>query len=173
MTQGRFVAYDSAARLAAFEAKYIPEPNSGCWLWLGATRTARGYPLFYDGARKVGGHRWSYESFVGPIPAGLTIDHLCRTPSCVNPDHLEPVTGYVNTLRGRGFPAANVAKEACPQGHPYSGGNLRLDARGGRVCRRCANDRAIAYAKAHRAQLTERERQRRQKLTAAARGKER
>lgn len=87
-----------------------------CWLWTGATLT--GYGRF-----KVGGgdlmtlaHRYAYTLMVGPIPEGLTIDHLCRVTNCVNPDHLEPVTMAENTAR-----KPRVIR--CPQGHEYDEAN--------------------------------------------------
>lgn len=62
-----------------------------------------GYGAFHIGEpdRIVSAHRWAYEEIIGPIPEGLEIDHLCRTPACVNPAHLEPVTRSVNMLRGQ------------------------------------------------------------------------
>ncbi len=62
----------------------IPEPNSGCWLWLNRVNGA-GYGDI--GAGKSA-HRASYSAFVGPIPAGIHVLHKCDQPSCVNPDHL-------------------------------------------------------------------------------------
>lgn len=47
----------------------------------------------------VGAHRVAYELFVGPIPDGLELDHLCRVRNCINPDHLEAVTHQVNVER--------------------------------------------------------------------------
>jgi hypothetical protein len=44
-------------------------------------------------------HRASFEAFVGPIPEGMEIDHLCYVPSCVNPEHLEPATRAENNRR--------------------------------------------------------------------------
>lgn len=70
-----------------------------CWLWEGAA-DAIGYGKFNPGARLIGAHRYSYQSMVGAIPAGLYLDHLCRNPRCVNPDHLEPVTHAENVRRG-------------------------------------------------------------------------
>lgn len=75
---------------------------SGCWLWTGSTNGK--YPKFSAGTVDgrtvlVYAHRWSYEHFVGAIPEGLQIDHLCRVVTCVNPEHLEPVTSSENKMR--------------------------------------------------------------------------
>ena len=88
-----------------FDAKWTPEPNTGCWLWTGVV-DRKGYGQFRVGSqadstrRLVKAHRWAYEHLVGPIPEGRQIDHLCRVPWCVNPEHLEPVTNRENTVRG-------------------------------------------------------------------------
>lgn len=80
----------NADPITRFEDKYIPEPNSGCWIWLGATWRSRGGirgRFFSSGAWKLA-HRSAYEILVGAIPAGLLVCHRCDTPLCVNPDHL-------------------------------------------------------------------------------------
>ncbi|MDP8961530.1 MAG: HNH endonuclease [Actinomycetota bacterium] len=70
-----------------------------CWEWLGGKDTW-GYGTFTDEERRsIGAHRWAYQALVGPIPDGLTLDHLCCNPSCVNPAHLEPVTASENLSR--------------------------------------------------------------------------
>ncbi len=70
-----------------------------CWLW-NAHLDREGYGGFSVGGMSVPAHRWAYEFCVGPIPDGLTIDHLCRVHNCQNPDHLEPVTRRENVRRG-------------------------------------------------------------------------
>lgn len=81
--------------------------TEACWLWIGA-RTGAGYGEIQAGHRSPAGylaptlaHRFAYEYFIGPIPAELQIDHLCRVRHCVNPAHLEPVTNWENGRRGR------------------------------------------------------------------------
>jgi HNH endonuclease len=86
-------------------------------------------------------HRVVYETLVGPIPDGLVIDHLCRNPRCVRPDHMEPVTNQVNVLRGIGITALRKQKTHCPAGHAYSLENTRYSKEGKRNCRTCARDR--------------------------------
>lgn len=83
------------------EAKISRDPD-GCWRWTGA-KGLLGYGVLGRGTRGdglIGAHIASYILNVGPIPAGLVLDHLCRNPSCVNPAHLEPVTRAENTRRG-------------------------------------------------------------------------
>lgn len=88
-----------ARAIARFEASYVPEPNTGCWLWLGG-HTPAGYGQIWYSGRQGYAHRFAYELFRGPIPSGYDIDHLCRQRACVNPAHLEPVTHLVNVRRG-------------------------------------------------------------------------
>lgn len=76
--------------MVRFEAKYIPEPNSGCWLWLAALNT-QGYGIINRGRQADGldaAHRVAWRLFRGPIPEGLHVLHRCDVPCCVNPDHL-------------------------------------------------------------------------------------
>lgn len=128
-----------------FEAKHIPEPNSGCFLWFGAYDPVGGYGYIAGGRGKQElAHRVSYELFVGPIPDGLQIDHKCRMRCCVNPSHLEPVTCKVNIGRGNtGLAAARrqLAKTHCSNGHPYIDENTYRgpgrEGRGRRTCRTC------------------------------------
>lgn len=109
----------NVASLAIVEANSIPEPNSGCWIWLG-TLDPDGYAKMKFRGKNKRVARVGYQCVNGDIPAELVIDHLCRTRSCVNPAHLEPVTNRENTLRGETLAACNVAKTQCPEGHEYS-----------------------------------------------------
>lgn len=84
--------------------------DNGCWEWTGS-RHPRGYGEFFDGSTVVRAHRWAYEQFVGPIPEGLVIDHLCRNTGCVNPLHLEAVTQTENIRRGESPSARYIKKE--------------------------------------------------------------
>lgn len=82
-----------------FETNYIPEPNSGCWLWLGAT-LGKGYGQMQLGRsadkQERLAHRVAWRLFKGPIPEGLDVLHHCDVPSCVNPDHLFLGTDFDN-----------------------------------------------------------------------------
>lgn len=121
---------------ALIERLSIPEPMSGCWLWIGPLHTNLYGRIIVQGER-IYAHQLSYRLFRGPVPDGLELDHLCRTPCCVNPDHLEPVTHKENCLRGRSMCARNAVKTHCPAGHPYDERNTRFPIGGGRKCRKC------------------------------------
>lgn len=106
-----------------------------CWMWSGS-KTSAGYGQIWTGRMNYS-HRFSYELFVGIIPKGMTLDHLCRNRACVNPDHLEAVSLKENILRGYNSAAINSKKTQCPQGHPYSGVNNQ----GSRICQTCHNEK--------------------------------
>lgn len=114
---------------------------SACWIYR-KRPTSRGYAQMKmpDGRQPLA-HRMFYEHHVGPIPDGLTIDHLCKITRCVNPAHLEPVTQQVNTLRGDGPSAINARKTHCPKGHEYTPENTYAVKTGGRACKACSRER--------------------------------
>lgn len=134
-----------------FESKVVLA-ESGCWEWSGAHFQTTGYAIFSmksatDGRwRPTVAHRVSYELYVGPIPDGFQLDHVCRNRGCVNPVHLEPVTARVNTLRGQAPSAVSVRENRCQQGHEFTPENtiFRPNRPGKRECRECvrARDRA-------------------------------
>lgn len=114
-------------------------PPSGCMEWRG-TKARGGYGQVWLNGKYQMAHRISYEQMVGAVPVGRNLDHLCRNPSCVNPDHLEAVDHRTNILRGQGHAGRNARKTHCLRGHPFSventynpPGNNRE-----RVCRKCS-----------------------------------
>ena len=122
-----------------FQNSFIPEPNTGCWIWLGYVNN-KGYAYF---ASKLA-HRYSYLFYKEKtIPNHLTVDHICNVRCCVNPDHLRLLTLRENVLRGN----LNAKKTVCVKGHPYSTQNtIYRKAKCGkqRVCRICHNVRWLA-----------------------------
>ncbi len=122
-----------------FLEKVSPEPNTGCWLWMGATNSHGKYGTSWLNKKSCSAHRVSYMLFVGPIPEGLELDHLCRNTFCVNPRHLEPVTRLENIRRGtQGL--KNRSKTHCKHGHPFDGINSYTDRFGKRKCRACQSE---------------------------------
>ena len=99
---------------------------TACWQWQGAFVNGYGKASIWSNGKslKVRAHRLAYEAFVGPIPDGLELDHLCRQRPCCNPEHLEPVTHLENLRRGK-----PVHVTHCPRGHAYNAENTRLRAR--------------------------------------------
>jgi hypothetical protein len=133
---GTFVQLNIHSRQAASSPiGYIV--TNGCWEWVGALRGG-GYGHWNRNPTGEGqAHRAVYVMTHGPIPKGMTLDHLCRNRICVNPDHLEIVTHRENILRSNGLAAKNLSKTECPLGHPYSGDNLVICRNGRRRCRIC------------------------------------
>ena|SRR6266542_1921582 len=110
--------------------------SSGCWEWNGAHFKA-GYAETWDGKRPLYAHRVAYELWVGPIPDGRQIDHLCRNRGCVNPQHLEVVLPAGNNQRGLSPSAENMRKTHCKRGHPFDEANTHITPTGRRDCRAC------------------------------------
>lgn len=122
--------------------------SDGCWMWQGQI-AANGYGRFRPDPQRpsMQAHRVAYELFVGPIPDGLQLDHLCGVRACVRPDHLEPVTGRENRLRSlANVITINAAKTECKRGHPFTPENtyVRPD-RGHRSCKTCQRENERRY----------------------------
>lgn len=146
--------------LARFMSKIEVQPN-GCWHWKGKLSQG-GYGYFWlDGKMRLA-HRVAYEHFIGSIPEGHEVDHLCHTRdssclggvcqhrACVFWGDLEAVTEHENVMRSRGVAAANAAKAACDQGHPFTEENTYFDSRGDRGCRTCQRRRVKNWAEKNR-----------------------
>lgn len=128
-------------RISIFWAKV--DKTQTCWNWTGGL-TFYGYGRFNIDNTRWPVHRLAYELLVGPIPDGLVLDHLCRNRRCVNPEHLEPVTGRENTLRGVGPSAESARATHCPAGHEFTPENTkRLPKQ--RRCRQCANEATLRW----------------------------
>jgi len=135
------------ARFRAMVEKTGPLWNgSSCWIWRGAKDNVNdGYGVIRSGggrklSRTQKAHRVSYELLVGPIAAGLEIDHLCRVRACVNPAHLEPVTRAENNRRGKSSQVLSDfwrLKTHCLRGHPFDDANTYVTRAGRRHCRAC------------------------------------
>ncbi len=113
-----------------------PEPNTGCWLWSGAINTS-GYGELKVARHQVEAHRFAYEYYRGPIPLNLESDRLCRTRSCANPWHIEPVTRHENWLRGESFTRVQARRDTCSRGHLFD----LIRPNGGRDCSICRQER--------------------------------
>jgi hypothetical protein len=114
--------------------------SSPCWIWQKRINF-KGYGIVSHGDRSHGVHRVAYELFVGPIPEGLQLDHLCCVKACCNPVHLEPVTNAENARRSRGV----RRWEFCKRGHRMDDDNRFINERNGIVlssgCIICRDER--------------------------------
>ena len=133
--------------LERFQSKYIVDPVTGCWLWT-ACVNKDGYGHFRYKGKTLRAHRFSYESYVGPILDDKELDHKCHDDNCkdgkfcwhrrcVNWQHIEPTEHGINARR-----TGKAKRTHCPQGHPYSGDNLKVEIytskrRGQIIARRC------------------------------------
>ncbi len=132
---------------AFLEDKIIPEPNSGCWLWLGGRRDRRhDYGTTGWNGKTWYAHRLVFTLLRYELPKNMLLDHLCRTPACCNPDHLEPCTSKINIHRGEGVASKNLRKTHCPQGHEYTSENT-YEWKDQRFCRACHHQYSTNYAR--------------------------
>lgn len=141
----------STYRLDPVAAFWRQVDKSGeCWLWTG-WKQREGYGRVSTGGITSSGtklvHRIAYELEVGPVPEGLHLDHLCRTPACVKPEHLEPVTAAENARRG----LHGVLRTECRYGHALTPENTYVLKRdGSRRCKTFQREATRRYAERKR-----------------------
>lgn len=116
-------------------SEYLFYGDTLCWEWKGTKSPTTGYGQFKPdgrrGSKLSSPHRFAYEFFIGPIPEGHEVDHLCSVRHCCNPLHLEAVTVQENRRR------RDTKKTHCKWGHPLSGDNIWISSRGLRKCKQC------------------------------------
>lgn len=139
-----------AVDMRGFLLDRVEIDDRGCWLWQLSTNNGYGRFRIPGGSgEQAYAHRTSYESFVGPIPAGYQIDHLCRVPRCINPAHLEAVTQAENIRRGVAPTIVNWRAGVCKHGHSTDDAYVRTD--GSRRCRTCHREQQRVAEKRRRA----------------------
>lgn len=163
-------AYDTDPERRFGEQCWYDE-TTGCVEWMGRLNLC-GYGEFSVGGTGIRAHRWAYGE--NNIPAGFTIDHLCRNRSCQNPEHMEPVTNADNVLRGNGHTAKNARKTVCVRGHALCGDNVNTRHRPGRKpfreCRKCRVAYLRVFYQRHRESLMAKAADRRARAAARKKG---
>lgn len=137
-------------RMTRWGRRIAIDPKKGCWIWLGTVDHhgyAKGLRSRGEGTRLVRLHRVFYEHFVGPVPAGRVLHHMCEVKHCIYPRHLKPVSRGQH-LAEHGFVGAHKSAERskalthCKRGHPWDEANTYVAKNGDRFCRACGRLRA-------------------------------
>ena len=123
-------------------SRWTVDEATGCWLWNGPL-DKDGYGVLYFAGKSHRAHRVAFALHVRGIRSLLTVDHLCFTRSCVNPEHLRLVSHSENASRQR---AKGANKTHCKNGHEFTAANTYVRPQGGRDFRACASARQRVYA---------------------------
>lgn len=127
--------FTTEARLS----RHLAPAADGCLVYT-KMKDRQGYGRIRVGHKMMGAHRLAYELWVGEIPTGETIDHLCFNTSCCNPQHLRTLSHKENSARQR-----SSMKTECVNGHSYSPENTYIRPDGSRDCRTCIASRVAKY----------------------------
>lgn len=150
----------------------------GCWLWT-VTCSSWGYGAWMAGRRSLkrtwpvatsSAYRLAYIDFVGLVPEGYQLDHLCRVRCCVNPSHLEVVTQRENILRGEGTGARHARQTHCKRGHEFTLENTRVrpSRPRRRECRVCLRAMKASYGRSESGRAAKRSQYQRRKAKGGA-----
>lgn len=120
--------------------RFVDKTND-CWIWMGSHNGTE-YGKFWLKGKTIYAHRISYFLAYGKIEPEYEIDHLCKNRRCVNPSHLEKVTGKINKNRGNSFSGLNIKRTHCSNGHELTEDNLCENylLRGQKVCKTCLRE---------------------------------
>lgn len=135
-----------------FYKKFIVDDN-GCWIWQD-TLDKDGYGTFRIRYKRWRAHRFSYWLKYGTLDPKKQLDHLCRKPACVNPEHLEEVTCRVNLMRGNTYASRAAAKTHCKNNHPFTIENTHVAKNGTRKCKECGRVKALRRYYQKKQQIT-------------------
>jgi hypothetical protein len=131
--------YRTETDMERFHRLSIPEPNSGCWLWLGQI-DKNGYGKMSLQGEKTTAQRAAWILLCGAIPEAFEVDHLCKNRSCVNPDHLQTISKIENLAQ------RELRRTHCYQGHLLDGDNIIYERNGTvRRCRLCRQAGRLKY----------------------------
>lgn len=151
LNRGSPPLYEKRGRITLADkilSRIVVDDASGCWNWQ-RSKLAGGYGCVYWEHKPRAAHRAMFESVKGPIPPGVQIYHLCRNPTCCNPDHLEATTPGEHTPLAPMAPRRERATH-CKHGHAFTPENSYFDPRGVRSCKECRRIRNEAWSELRR-----------------------
>jgi hypothetical protein len=123
---------------SSFLDKIYFDPNTGCWLWIGAI--VNEYGQFAIKKHRYYAHRFAYKCAKAPIPSDCDLHHYhCETPPCVNPAHTKILTRKQHQQAHSMLSARYAVRSHCKNGHAFTVDNVRLlpNRATSRICKQC------------------------------------